>query len=403
MILISKRRPVGCALALLLAAVGCGGGGGPPSQPDATPIDFDRQAMLRHLGEHVVIPTLTAFAARADELVTAVDAQCAALGTGGEASAQAAAQGAWRAAMLVWQEAELMQFGPAMAADPHDYIYSWPTTSSCAVDQDVMLRWTDPAAYDIGTRLTNRRGLPALEYVLFSTSLAVTCAPQAAPAGWSELSDADKQAARCGFARAAAGDLASKAHALLDAWLPTGGNYLDTLAHAGDGGSPYASAHAAINEVSNAMFYLDTDVKDMKVAEPAGITINACGATGQVCLAELESPWAPHSKENVIANLRGLRMLFTGEGPDQVAGPAFDDFLVAVGASDLAASMTVAIDSAIAKVEAIPGTLGEAVVNDPAAVLAAHMAIKAVNDAMKTQFLTVLALELPADLGDDTD
>jgi predicted lipoprotein len=386
-------------LLLVCGLAACGGGGGEP-RPDAMQVSFDRSAMLRNLGENVLLPAVRDFDARADALVTAIAAQCDALGTPDEEAARAAAQDAWKQVMLEWQRVETMQLGP-VAMDNRllrDRIYSWPVTSACAVDQEVMARWNDPASYDITTELVNRRGLAAVEYLTFAASLDTSCPPQSAPAGWDALSDADKRAARCGYAETAAIDLAAQAQVLRDAWEPEAGNYVDVLASAGEAGSPFESAHAAVNVVSDALFYVDYFVKDMKIAEPAGIVPNACGLAGTVCPAELESPHAPHGKENVLANLRAFRAVFTGGD-----GLGFDDFLAAVNAAELSTTMLADLDAAVAAVEAIPGDLGTAAVDAPEAVAAAHAAVKRVTDNLKSQFLTVLSLDIPDDVAADND
>jgi uncharacterized protein len=170
-------------------------------------------------------------------------------------------------------------------------------------------------------------------------------------------------------------------------------------------GAPFPSAHHAVNVVSDALFYVDTEVKDRKLGSPAGITPSSCGTFGVPCPQDLESPWSGHARENVVANLRGLEMVFLGEGPDPAiqGGIGFDDFLVAVGAVELAATMRADIAAAIAAAEAIPGSLGEALGAAPEAVAASHAAVKRITDNLKSQFLTVLALELPDEIGDDTD
>ena len=152
--------------------------------------------MVANLAEQILLPTYEAFAARAAELGPAVDAYCAALGGKEEAAARTAAQDAWRAAMLEWQAAELMLLGPAAMDDRalRDVIYSWPVTSTCAVDREVMERHLDPKAYDMSSRLSNRRGLPALEHVLFSTSLEHTCPAASPPEGWDALAEAERRA-----------------------------------------------------------------------------------------------------------------------------------------------------------------------------------------------------------------
>lgn len=395
----------------LFASPGCGGddgggnGGGTP-QADARPPDaFDRQAMVAHLAEAVMLPTYEAFASRVGELGPTIDAYCAALGSEGEAAARAAAQASWRAAMLEWQAAEVMLVGPAAMGDRtlRDLIYSWPVTSTCAVDRDVAERHLDPEAYDIGSRLSNRRGLPALEYVLFSTSLEHTCPESSPPDGWDALAEAQRLQARCGFAQVAAGDLARQADAVVTGWRADGGDYVGQLAGAGQSGSDIESPQEAANLISDAMFYIDTETKDMKLGQPAGIADNSCAAVEEPCAQDLESRVSGHSKENVIRNLEAFRMMYSGDVPPAEGGLGFDDFLVGLGAGELAEAMASDIDAAIAAAGAIPGTMEEALTSDRESVADAYGRVKAVTDALKSQFLTVLGLDIPDGAAGDND
>jgi predicted lipoprotein len=375
---------------LALAALSCGGDSPRPGA-DAGSGSFDRQALLATAANEVIVPTLAEFEAKTIALAAAVEARCQAPGEG----AVAASRAAWRAAAAVWQRAELMRVGPANmdGGALRDRIDSWPVVSGCAVDQEVMARWQSPQAHDLSTKLTNRRGLPALEYLLFHDDLASTCAT--APAGWTALSEDDRRAARCGYAVAAAADLRGGAQALHAAWT---GGYATTFAQAGSSGSPFSNAHEAVNLLSDAFFVLDTDVKDRKLGRPAGIQMGSCPTPMAPCPQDVESPWSNHSRENVLANLRGFQTLFAGG-----QGVGFDDFLVASGAPELAAKLATDLAAAIAAVEAIPEPLAVAVVEDNQTVRAAHAAVKLVTDSLKGQFLVVLALDLPDDLGDDTD
>lgn len=380
-----------CVISMLVMS--CLGASDRANNPDGAPIAFDRRSLVENLGTNVVMPTLTAFESEASALTSAVDAWCADGASIEDVALQDAARAAWRRAASVWQVAELMYLGPT-GMELHDFIYSWPLVNTCAVDQDVSLWYGDPATYDIRTRLSNRRGLPALEYVLFAPSLDGTCPPQTAPAGWSDLGAAQRKAARCGFARVAAADLAANASLLADSWRS---GYLAQFISSGDSGA-FNSAQEALNAIYVELLYLDTDVKDMKLGEPAGIADNSCAAVETPCLAEIEARVSGHSKENVRANLEAFRLIFTGG-----AGSGFDDFLVALNASDLAAQMLADVDAAIAAVDAIPGTLEESLLTDRASVVAAHAAVKRVTDNLKSQFLTTLDLALPDGLPVDDD
>ncbi|MEM9490006.1 MAG: imelysin family protein [Myxococcota bacterium] len=404
-----RHIPLVLAAALALTATlgACDSDSDDDADDDPTPeIEFDRAAMLSNIGENVLLPVYRDFDSKADELAGAVTAYCEALGDADEQSTLDTARTAWSQTMSAWQQAEMMLFGPA-AMDANalrERIYSWPVVSSCAVDQDVVLRRDDPAAYEITSRLTNRRGLDALEYILFADSMETSCPAQSAPEGWDALTEAEKREARCAFAIDAAADLGAAAQIAVDAWAPEAGDYLSEFANAGQPGSSFDRAQIAINVVSDAIFYSDVFVKDMKLGQPAGIVMNRCATIQEPCPDELESQFAPHTKENIQANLRGLGMLFTGAGPDnRDDGPSFEDYLRAAGADELADSMVGDIIAAESAAEAISGSLSDALTADYDSVVTAHSAVKAFTDNLKSQFLTVLGLDIPQDAATDND
>ena len=154
--------------------------------------------------------------------------------------------------------------------------------------------------------------------------------------------------------------------------------------------------------ISDALFYLDKMVKDMKLGESAGIVLNACGTVEEPCLREVEHRFADASTLSVRANLAGLRAAFTGtiDGAD---GLGFDDYLIAVGATDLATRMVGNLDLAITRADALPESFLTALASDRASVVALHATTKAITDDLKAQFLTVLGLEIPDDVAGDND
>jgi uncharacterized protein len=138
------------------------------------------------------------------------------------------------------------------------------------------------------------------------------------------------------------------------------------------------------------------------LAEAAGIAVNSCGTVGERCDAEVEHLLSDHGKESIVLNLRALRTAFTGAA-EGTEGPAFDDFLIEVGAEALAAKMVAQLDAAIAAAEAIPTSYNVALSSNRDAVVAAHAALKLFTDDLKSQFLTVLGLDIPDDVAGDND
>lgn len=389
------------SLAVALACTSCGGGDDAPTAPDADDGGFDRRAMLQHLGDHFFVPTHAAFATQAAALRDATGAYCTALASGDAATERDAARAAWRAAMDGWERADEVLVGPA-ALDMkalRDRIYAWPLAATCGVDREVPVAFADPGAYDVTAELANVRSLAAVEYLLFNEATAHTCA--ATPTGWDELG-ADLPRARCALAALLAADVAVAGDLVADAWPA----YVSELTEAGTSASSIVSLREAVNRVSDALFYVDKMVKDMKLGEAAGITINACGTVEEPCEREVEHRWADHATAALRVNLRAFRDVFTGTigaGADVVDGPSFEDHLRALGATDLADRMVASIDAAIALADGLPDSFLGVLGADRDAVVALHAAVKALTDDLKSQFLTVLGLEIPDDVAADND
>jgi predicted lipoprotein len=384
----------------LVALAACGGGGDPPV--DGVPDTFDRRALLTHLANGVLLPIQHAVADTASALPAAIEAHCDVLDAAGDPTASLAAmRAAWRTAAEAWQRADALLVGPA-AMDTRalrDRIYAWPLLATCAVDRDTARSWADPGSFDVATVLNNARSLASIEYLVFFTDPTHSCPTP--PVGWDALG-ADLPRARCRHAEALAADVAAQATALAAAWDPTGGNYAGVLAAAGTAGSPIPSAHEGVNRVTDGFFYVDKMVKDMKLGETSGINPNACGTIQTPCLREVEHPYADHATFAIRANLEALRRAFTGTAPAG-DGPGFDEFLRALGTPEIADRMVGELDAAIAAAEALPDSFLTALATDYDKVAAAHAATKVFTDDLKSQFLTVLALEIPDDVATDND
>jgi predicted lipoprotein len=398
------RTKQGIALFSLAIAqlVGC------DEAPTAPVDDPARRMLVAGLVERVMLPNYRDFAARAAALESATQQWA----TSGAAADRGAAQAAWRAANEAWQRAELHSVGPAGmnlsvagGMDLRDEIYAWPLVNRCRVDQETVARvWETPGA--LAAEAVNARGLGAIEYLLFRDDGGNACAPLSTlntDGSWAALGDAEVATRRAAYAREAARLVREKADALVAAWEPTGGGFATQLSSAGTTSTLFRSSQAGLNAVSDAMLYLEEDVKDMKLATPGGLSTDCVAMT---CPELLEAPVARASKESVLANLRGFEALFLG-APAGTEAYGFDDLLVEVGAGTLASSMRTELVAALAAVDAVPGTFDEALAPGNtagrAAFVAAYDAVKRLTDLQKTQFLTVLDLELPNRLEADND
>lgn len=362
--------------------------------------------MLASAVERVIVPSYVAFADRAAELSLVLGALLQAEGEDADAAVTDTAKAAWSATMDAWQEAELFLLGPAApmasaagGADLRDTIYSWPITNACRVDQETM-RGVHVDAASLEAAPANVRGLDALEWLLFAPSRDNACPPQTAinaDGSWAALSDEEVRVKRATHAKAIAERLELEAKALRDVWLASGGNFAAEFGQAGLTPT-YRSAQEGLNALSDAMFYLEKEGKDMKLAVPLGLS----DCTEPVCPDKTENPLSRRSKEHLLINARTFLRLYHG-GADAASGTGFDDLLIAMGASELAETFRLRFELAIEAIEAIDGPLEEALVTDRPTVLAAYEALRSATDLLKTEFLSVLDLELPQRAEGDND
>lgn len=367
---------------------------------------LDKRELLASLGEKVIVATYEEFAEKA----AALEAAATAYAQSNDPADRATLQQAWRDAMAVWQRAEVMQVGPAGVSgttvggqDLRDQIYSYPLVNRCRVDQELVEgNYANVAAF--ADELVNVRGLDALEYLLFEDGTSNACAPQNdinSTGSWNGIVG-ELPGRRAAYAATASIILSDHADALVAAWSPSGGDFLAELSQAGNGSALFDSDQAGLNAVSDALFYLTELTKDVKLAVPAGLT-DCAEAT---CPEALELRLSGYSKQAVVENLEGFRMVFTGGPRGESKNLGFDDWLIAVGDPSLALDMVDRIDAAVAAADAIEAeTLGQALADpdDLERVIALYQAVKGVTDLLKADFVTVLDLEIPMSSEGDND
>jgi predicted lipoprotein len=312
---------------------------------------------------------------------------------------------AWVAAMTQWEETELFRFGPmARAVDPggkdiRDQIYGWPLFNRCGIEERIVSRGYE--ASDFGATLINVRGLAAFEYAAFYEGTDNACTQFSsinAQGTWAALGAGEIARRKLGYAAAVGRDILSHTSALLEAWSPAGGNFRAELLGAGTTSTVFVSEQKALNAVSDALFYIELEAKDWKLGRPAGLG----DCTTGTCPEALESQFARQSTAHLRHNLTGFRRLFQGCGAG-FGGFGFDDWLRAVGAADLSTRMLAALSVAEEAVDKLDPPLEQALATDPAKVMAVYTAFKGLTDLLKTEFVTVLNLELPKTTQGDND
>ena len=389
-----------------------------PSDPTGEETPFLNQ-VLSDIGNNVILPTYASFEGSASNLVTALSDYQLLLETDSASDAElASVQAQWIETMVAWQAAEVLQLGPAApvgALEPavgamglRDEIYSWPTVNQCRVDQELVeAKFGDDTFFE--QELNNVYGLDASEYLLFAAGTDNACPPQASINSqglWDELSEADLAQSRVAYSLALASNVLSRADELHAAWAVDEGNFVADFANAGLGNSVYSTSQEALNDLSDALFYIEKVVKDYKLARPIGIL----GCSQITCPENVESRFSRMSKEAIIANLQAAHHIFTGaQGEETSLG--LEDYLVSVeGGEALALPMVESLTQTVAALEGMDSTIydavaeeGECTTESTGTVCGVYYTLKGFTDRLKTNFLEVLELDLPASATGDSD
>jgi predicted lipoprotein len=404
------------AVFLALPLLGCvddSTGGSESGNSDADTFDFT--VMFANYADNIILPNYEAVARLATDIEVEtgpISSYCQSIGTANESATVGAARDAWGGLMLAIQKTELHIIGPAASnnnALPNRLNSSAVgALSLCGVDQSVVQSAQD-ADFDIESKTVTQRGIGALEYLLFNSDLGQNCPSQIIEtADWDSRPAEQRQLLRCEYAIVVATDIANTAAELRDAWSSDDGDYRSTFitpANTGD----------SLEELSDALFYLDLDVADRKLAIPTGIN-EACAALS--CPQSVESPYSQFSLDSIKANLQSFNILMTGG-----SGLGFDDLIEAAGVPELnrrfadntAAAIALidtaseslfeqasAIDSSAAETECTNAYANPDVIGRFSACNLLGM-IKLINDDQKIGFVAAIDVDLPDRAQSDND
>ena len=346
-------------LVVLLAIVtpGCGGGGdGDGSGGNGDGIGggggglTDTQLRLQFIqttGNGFILPTYTAMVEEASELVTSAAVFC----TDPNASNLNDAQDQWRQVVGLWMESELVKFGPAKQDFVHDNIdaprggHAKAAGIEARITGDGDIDPDDPA---FARRLpADQRGLEGIEYLLFGDDGAGETMLDTRDSFWER---------RCDYLQAIVSNLHVNMDVILTRWQASGGNYIGEWNAAGEAdNTTYPFVQDAIDDLMNEMEFVIDDLVNIKLQD-----IN--WVQGQP-----ESWRSGNSIANVRRRIEAAEKIYLGMdgGEDQYG---MDDYLRQTGEAGLDTQIRTQFGVALDALDAIPGTLADAVVSNAARV-----------------------------------
>ena len=398
-----------CVLTMALITACGGGGSSNGSSAGDNNSNFELKTILTGVAE-LMQKDFQTLDERLNALDTSVVTYCSSLGTPLRADNRIQAQADFKSVMETLQNTLMYGgftdgggtygIGPVRDDLRLTQLYSWPLTSSCQVDLNL--------ANDDGElkNAVNQRGIDSLEYLLFVDEGANhSCAdnfPVLHPQldTFDALNNGEKEQRRCAAMVNIVADAVVNASLLNSGWAASQDNYAAVM-------STSSRPFETLNHISDGMFYFEKLVKEDKIDRPLGgnSTNNppSCGP-GQPCPDDLESSWARLSKENLIANMRAFQNLYHGGSGDIASLSGFDDWLISEGEDALAKKFGDEIQAVIDTLEAINGSLYDAIESDIVTVNTLLIGpVDTLSDTLRFHVLPALKLRLPQGSASDTD
>ena len=333
--------------------------------------DFDRPAMLNNYGNNLILPSYENLKSSVDEMNTAADA----FSNEPTAANLSELQDKLKNARLAWQDAAIYQFGPAEMNVLRAVLNTYPADTE-QVNSNI-----ESGTYNLET-LENRAaaGFPTLGYLLHGTGdsneqivLAYT---------------ADQNASnRMAYLQDNVDYIKENTDATLNAWLPSGGNYIETFLSDDNAGTDVGSSLGMM--VNALVLHYERFMRDGKIGIPAGVR-----SAGVPRPEATESYYAGYSLELAIANLQAIKRLYLGTGPAAGDGLGLEENLISLDASGLSNDIVTEMDQAIAALQNLNDPLSGQIESNNDPVLTAFQELQDVVVLLKADMASALGVTI---------
>lgn len=318
-------QPKAYLIALAASLFGCVGDDS--NTEPALSDSFDFTAMFANYVDNIIIPNYQAVQQAAAALAAEggpLEQYCAGIATSNSFSLYDEAFAGWQNLQTAIQISESHVVGPAAdnAGALRSRLNSFHSgaLSTCGIDQAVVL-FANTNDFDVTSRTVTQRGIGAVEYLLYNSELSHTCPSQISEtADWNSRDALERQLLRCEYAVALVEDIESAATTLASAWRADGANYRSEFINP-------LNISESLSALSDAMFFIEAEVKDVKLGIPTGIS-DTC--PDLACPDAVESPYTGTSITNIANNIHGFSTMLTGAD-----GLGFDDIIAEAGVGDL--------------------------------------------------------------------
>ena len=330
---------------------------------DEAPTSANTSPQLQPLLAHSTNNIIVVIYNRLDLAAGALAASAAALQANPSQPNLEAVRDAWRTARIPWENSEAFLFGPVETSGIDPSIDSWPVNE---VDLNAVLSSSATLTKEYIDGLEGTlKGFHTIEYLIFGLN-------------------SNKQlngftAREFQYLVAVTTSLKGETARLATAWSPTSQNFGANLINAGQSGSIYVSQKAALQEIVTGMLTIADEVANGKINDPfvqRDVTLE-------------ESRFSANSKADFQDNIRGVQYMYTGSYNNQ-SGASVSD-VVKFFDTNLDTRVRAAIQNAIDKIGAIPGTFTAAIFNDRPAVQEAQDAVRNLHQILESEVAALIS------------
>jgi len=370
-----------------------------------TGLEVERDTFLKELGI-AIASKLEELNVLSDELGQYTQDFCGDLNL----DAHLKAKETWKHLMLKWQELELMQVGP-LAEDAKTLkvnIYAWPLGSNlCKIDEEALSAFTQPS-YSLPSNY-NRKGLQAIEFLLFDDSLEPRCSrTNPITTQWANLTKANRWNARCAYLELVVKELKENLLTLNARWGTRENNVLSRAVGSEE------TEQKFLQEFFDNLFYLDIEVKNRKLGEPLGLDPRYCKASPEPCLNQQEFRFGKLSRLAIDVNLKAFADLMYGPILDNETARqgGFSALVRQSGASELAEKTEALVSAMIAFALASDSSI-EVLAEQQASqscelnrstwVCKLKEIIRTISGDLKKEYSQILKLKIPESTQGDND
>ncbi|MBE16954.1 MAG: imelysin family protein [Dokdonia sp.] len=359
-------------LSFCLFLIACSDSDDPAVNGDNGPseVSFDREAMLAHWADAIIIPGYEDFATK----VAALNTAATNFTTATDASNLLALQTAWDNAYLTWQRVSMFEIGPAETVNLRLNVNIYPANTTI-IENNI-------ANGDYNLDLSSNRaakGFAGLDYILFGL--------ENSPTAIVGVYNGPNGAAYKQYLLDIINDMKFRTDEVLSNWNTT---YRATFV-SNSGASATASTDRLVNDV---IFYYEKHLRAGKMGIPGGVF------SGTPAPNTIEALYAgDRSKMYFLEGLQAVQDFFNGVSYDgSTQDESLSAYLDALNAvkegADLNTIINTQFDTARAAVTGLDSFANELENNPPIAFLDAYEEVQRIVPLLKVDMVSAMSISI---------